>query len=324
MLHFVLVIIFSFTRLYFIKDYKYGILYATSVAFGCTAIFSKKVATSIDCGDRFTKIVNMIQLLTSCVTFGNGMMLMNPLFAFMCLRHLNGYFIALALIWWQTKLVLINATYHRLLSHKSFSCSRLTTFVLSLTACVCSCGPNWYVYHHKVHHSNCDTRLDVYSPHTNGFLYSHLWFFDPRLASFVPCLSKRELLLLDLFHFPLTLIFQHMLRAVSINFALSHALSQFLFLHSLASLSSICHLGTKSIDACKARSSLLIGWLTAGDGFHESHHKNPRCIRHGDGGLEFDLTYLFVRSLNKLGLSHNLVDKKPGTNHEPIMISKIT
>jgi stearoyl-CoA desaturase (delta-9 desaturase) len=58
-----------------------------------------------------------------------------------------------------------------------------------------------------------------------------------------------------------------------------------------------------------------VALISYGEGWHNNHHAYPRMARHGHKWWEFDVTFLTIRILERLGLAWNVVDdqhkKKP-------------
>ena len=61
--------------------------------------------------------------------------------------------------------------------------------------------------------------------------------------------------------------------------------------------------------ACDGRNNWLIGLLTNGEGWHNNHHAMPRSPRMGIGRFEFDLGYVMIRVMQRVGLVWELVDQ---------------
>jgi fatty-acid desaturase len=55
-----------------------------------------------------------------------------------------------------------------------------------------------------------------------------------------------------------------------------------------------------------SRNSWWVALLTFGEGWHNNHHAYPTSARHGLGRFEFDLCWLQIRLLEKVGLAWDL------------------
>jgi stearoyl-CoA desaturase (delta-9 desaturase) len=51
-----------------------------------------------------------------------------------------------------------------------------------------------------------------------------------------------------------------------------------------------------------SRNNPLLGVLAMGDGWHNNHHRAPYSARHGFAWYEVDMTFAFIRLLERLGL----------------------
>ncbi len=58
---------------------------------------------------------------------------------------------------------------------------------------------------------------------------------------------------------------------------------------------------------------MIVGYLSAGEGWHNNHHADPRSARHGHMWWETDLTWLTIRLLAALGLAEKVVTPSPAT-----------
>ena len=69
-------------------------------------------------------------------------------------------------------------------------------------------------------------------------------------------------------------------------------------------VNSVGHLfGSQRFDTGDgSRNNWLIGLLALGEGWHNNHHRAPTSARHGFAWYELDLSYLFIRTLERLGL----------------------
>jgi fatty-acid desaturase len=49
-----------------------------------------------------------------------------------------------------------------------------------------------------------------------------------------------------------------------------------------------------------------VALLTFGEGWHNNHHADPRCVLHGLAWYELDINWLCIRALNCIGLARKL------------------
>jgi stearoyl-CoA desaturase (delta-9 desaturase) len=78
----------------------------------------------------------------------------------------------------------------------------------------------------------------------------------------------------------------------------------FLLHHSTWSVNSICHLfGARDYETKDlSRNNPYIALLTFGEGWHNNHHAYPYSARHGLRWWQFDISYIVILTLGKLGL----------------------
>jgi len=60
-----------------------------------------------------------------------------------------------------------------------------------------------------------------------------------------------------------------------------------------------------------SRNLWWVGVLAFGEGWHNNHHAYQRMAKHGHRWWEFDVTYMQIRVLEKLGLIWNVVHDVP-------------
>jgi stearoyl-CoA desaturase (delta-9 desaturase) len=79
--------------------------------------------------------------------------------------------------------------------------------------------------------------------------------------------------------------------------------------HNTWSVNSVTHMwGYRNYETDESsRNNLLVGYLSAGEGWHNNHHADPRSARHGHMWWEIDLTWLTIRLLAALGLARRVV-----------------
>ena len=74
--------------------------------------------------------------------------------------------------------------------------------------------------------------------------------------------------------------------------------------HSTWLVNSATHLwGSRRFETRDdSRNNALIAALTFGEGWHNNHHAHPRSAKHGLTWKEFDVNWVQIRALEKLGL----------------------
>jgi len=222
----------------------------------------------------------------------------------------------------------ITAGYHRLLAHRSFRAGRPVQFLLALAGSLATQGgPLWWVAHHRSHHRYTETDRDIHSPRTQGFWRSHMgWMLSAE--SFRENGANAR----DLYRVPeLKFLQQHYVWIVLGQGAAIYALGTGLaalgvetsgpqmlvwawfiatvaLWHATFMVNSVCHLwGSRPFDADDASTNnWLVAVLALGEGWHNNHHKFAYSARHGLEWWQFDLTWVLLRGMEKLGLVSEL------------------
>jgi stearoyl-CoA desaturase (delta-9 desaturase) len=237
----------------------------------------------------------------------------------------------------------INIGYHRLLTHRGFTCPRWLEHGLTVLGACCWQGTpmNW-VSVHRMHHQHSDGPGDPHTPRSS-FFWSHMgWFliYDPALYN----LSTYDRYARDLFQdrFNKWLERPRVWRTIHLIQwaafftvgavvgglwtwsplgALRLGLSWLVwgvFLRTVAvwhitwSVNSVTHLwGYRNFDTQDgSRNNWLVGLVSNGEGWHNNHHAEPRCAAHGHRWWELDVSYLTIRALELVGLASDVVKPK--------------
>jgi fatty-acid desaturase len=79
--------------------------------------------------------------------------------------------------------------------------------------------------------------------------------------------------------------------------------------HITWSINSVTHVwGYQNYETTDdSRNNWWVALLTYGEGWHNNHHAYPRMAPHGHKWWEFDVTWITIRVLEKLGLVKNIV-----------------
>ncbi len=234
----------------------------------------------------------------------------------------------------------INIGFHRLLTHRGFSCPRWLEHTLAVLGACCWQGtPMSWVAVHRLHHQNSDEPGDPHSPQT-GIFWSHMgWFLihDPTVFN----VSLYDRYTRDLFQdrfykrFERTRVWRAMhivqwtvffglgalvglLWTGTAEGALQLGLSWLVWgvflrtvvhLHATWSVNSVTHLwgyrNFKTRD--ESRNNFLVALISNGEGWHNNHHADPRCAAHGRRWWEIDVSYLLILALEAIGLASDVV-----------------
>lgn len=234
----------------------------------------------------------------------------------------------------------IGAGYHRLLTHRGFTCPRWLEYLLStLGVCTLQDSPARWALVHRVHHQHSDHQPDPHTPKVSP-LWAHIgWMFVDNRALSTPAAYERYVkdIVSDPYYFwllrGLNWVKVYALHALAIGLlglsigywssgsmqAAMLTAAQFVFWgvimrtvygwHVTWGINSVAHTwGYRNYETREdSRNNWLFALLTNGEGWHNNHHADPRSARHGHRWWELDLTYQTLRLGENLGLISNLV-----------------
>jgi len=238
----------------------------------------------------------------------------------------------------------INLGYHRLLTHRGFSCPRWFERTLAiLGACCAEESPVVWAAWHRRHHHVADQEPDPHSP-LASFLWGHIgwlviksrhseagaliWRYAADLAS-DPFYAWLELSdnWLRIALLTWVIYFAGGFAAASLAGGATSDAIQFgsslvvwgaaartvLVWHASWSINSFTHLwGYRNYETPdNSRNNILIGLLTNGEGWHNNHHADPRSAKHGHSWREPDVAWLTIRVLMMLGLARDVALPSP-------------
>lgn len=232
----------------------------------------------------------------------------------------------------------VNVGFHRLLTHRGFSCPKWVEHSLAILG-VCSLQgpPAFWVAAHRRHHHYADEQPDPHSPLVS-FFWAHIGWLLVDTGVFSP-LGWKFQYAKDLLHDP---FYAHLDRSYvwialgswvgffvagvvaglligdSAPQALQFGASLLLWgvvvrtvavWHITWSVNSVTHLwGYRNYESDEnSRNNVFIGILAAGEGWHNNHHADQRSAKHGHLWWELDGTYLTIRLLAALGLVRDIV-----------------
>lgn len=239
----------------------------------------------------------------------------------------------------------VNVGFHRLLTHRSFSCSlRLEHILAVLGTCSLQYSPAFWVAVHRRHHHHSDDEMDPHSP-SASFFWAHFGWLLVRPADMKPAVMI-DRYARDLMRDPLYVSLERRKNWIKLTFAswlvlflaglavalvrgettsdaLQFGTSIFIWggplrivlvWHTTWSVNSVAHLwGYRNYETNDdSRNNLIVGILAAGEGWHNNHHADPGSAQHGHTWWEFDLTWQIIRLLMALGLASKAALPSPG------------
>jgi len=228
----------------------------------------------------------------------------------------------------------VTVGFHRYFTHRSFRAVRPVHIALAVAGSLAMEGPllNW-VANHRRHHKYSDRDGDPHSPWrfdtdwkalAKGLAYAHIgWYFDPnqtsqqrfcpdlladrgicRVSRAFPFLTAASLLLPPLAGGLWSMSWQGALTAFFWASLARIALLQ----HVTWSINSICH--TFGKEAFEVRDkSRNVAWLAIfsfGESWHNLHHSDPTCARHGVLKGQIDTSARLIWVLEKLQLASDV------------------
>jgi stearoyl-CoA desaturase (Delta-9 desaturase) len=219
----------------------------------------------------------------------------------------------------------ITLGYHRLFSHMAFRASwpvRLFTLLFGAAAFENS-ALSWAA-NHRLHHKFVDDEDDPYDI-TKGFFHAHIGWILFRLKpepsyDGVKDLQRDKLVMWQERHYyaigiltgfvlPMVLGFFYGGWTGALGGLLLAGIARIVFVHHMTFfINSLCHtLGRQPYsDRCTARDSMIMAFLTFGEGYHNFHHEFQHDYRNGVKPWQFDPTKWAIWLLHKAGLATNL------------------
>jgi stearoyl-CoA desaturase (Delta-9 desaturase) len=223
----------------------------------------------------------------------------------------------------------ITVGFHRLFTHKSYKPNRAVKVFWAVAGSMAIQGPviRWVADHRK-HHKFSDRDGDPHSPWrygknlkalTKGFLYAHMmWLFNPEQTpqrKYAPDLMKDRDIVKISKQFPLWVAVSLLLPAVLgglLTWSWQGALTGFfwgslvrvsLLHHVTWSINSICHTVGDRPFVSRDKSA-NVWWLaipSMGESWHNLHHADPTCARHGVLKGQVDTSARVIWAMEKLG-----------------------
>ena len=224
--------------------------------------------------------------------------------------------IAAMILWWFAGSLGIGIGYHRLLTHRGFKTPKWVEYTLSIIGTLAiQSGPLSWVTTHRIHHAFTETEKDPHSPRF-GTYWGHIgWIFRgtaqnqswATMQRYCPDFANdRFHQILDKYYYVPTIIVAAGLFAIG---GLSMVLWA-VFLRTVIGwhftwlVNSATHLwGSRRFETRDdSRNNGLIAAITWGEGWHNNHHAHPRSARHGLAWYEFDINWMEISVMKKLGL----------------------
>lgn len=223
----------------------------------------------------------------------------------------------------------ITVGYHRLFTHRAFRASAPVRVALAIAGSMALQGRviRWVADHRK-HHRFSDRPGDPHSPWrygksvrglARGMLYAHVgWIIDSAHASereYAPDLLADSPIVLACRLYPAWVTFSVLAPALAgglLTMSWQGAVTAFfwatvvrvgLFHHVTWSINSICHVAGSQPFRSRDRAG-NVWWLcllSNGESWHNMHHADPTCARHGALAGQVDSSARVIQALERLG-----------------------
>ena len=238
--------------------------------------------------------------------------------------------VSIALFLYFTRMFAITAFLHRYFSHRTFKTNRFFQFIFAVIASsAMQRGALWWAAHHRKHHKESDTEMDVHSPHTKSFLWSHIGWITSRKNFLTDYTAIKdfarypELVFLNRFNKLIPLLLGVLLFVsgewLSLNapslktngwqlIVWGWFISTTVLLHGTSTINSLSHLyGKKRFDTGdESRNNFWLSLITLGEGWHNNHHYYMHSARQGFYWWEIDITYYGLKIMSFIGIIHDL------------------
>ncbi|CAM8994915.1 unnamed protein product [Rhodiola kirilowii] len=200
-------------------------------------------------------------------------------------------------IGWTTGVLGITLSYHRNLTHRSFTLPKWLEYVFAYCGVLAlEGGPIDWVSTHRYHHKFADSERDPHSP-IEGFWFSHFcWIFD-RYSLTEKCGDPSNVADLRKEVFYRFLEKTYYLHPVGVG-PLLYAFGGVPYL--------VLGLGVRIVSwntGDSSRNNWWVAILTFGEGWHNNHHAFEYSARHGLDWWQLDVTWWIIRVLEALGLA---------------------
>jgi stearoyl-CoA desaturase (Delta-9 desaturase) len=247
---------------------------------------------------------------------------------------LDWHAVVIALVFYWVSGLGVTVGYHRYFTHGSFKATTGLRVALAIAGSLAIEGPviTW-VSDHRRHHKFSDKEGDPHSPWrygddlkalTKGLVYAHVgWLFDPNKTSqekFSPdLLADQRIRRVDRW-FPALVGVSLLLPALigglwglswqgAVTAFFWASLVRIALLHHVTwSINSICHtFGSEEFEVRdKSRNVAWLAILSFGESWHNLHHADPTCARHGALKGQLDPSARAIWAMEKLGWAYDV------------------
>ncbi|MEV5431737.1 acyl-CoA desaturase [Streptomyces sp. NPDC052701] len=230
--------------------------------------------------------------------------------------------ITLAVVMYCLTTLGVSMGFHRYLTHGAFKANRPLHIALAIAGSLALQGPpvTWVADHRK-HHRFADREGDSHSPWrfgtsapaiAKGMLYAHVgWLFHRHasLITYAPDLLKEPAVMRisrKYWHLTLVSVLAPPVAGALLTWSWEGAVTSFFWAslvriglvhHVEWSINSICHVAGDRPFHSRDKSGNVwwLSLLTFGDAWHNLHHADPTCARHGVRKGQIDISARVIR-----------------------------
>jgi stearoyl-CoA desaturase (delta-9 desaturase) len=214
----------------------------------------------------------------------------------------------------------IGMAYHRLLTHRGYKTYPVIEYFLTWCGTLAlEGGPIFWVATHRVHHQKSDREGDPHTPR-EGTWWAHMgWILTGEglhhdaltLSHYAPDLCRDPVhVWLSKWHWTSNVVVGLLLLAFGgWDYVLWGIFFRTTFgLHCTWLVNSATHLwGSRRFETRDdSTNNWWVALLSFGEGWHNNHHAHPTSARHGLAWYELDINWIFIRTLQALGLAWDI------------------
>jgi stearoyl-CoA desaturase (delta-9 desaturase) len=242
--------------------------------------------------------------------------------------------VGLAAVMYVISVLGVTVGYHRHFTHRSFAARPALRSALAIAGSLSLQGDviTW-VTDHRRHHAFSDKEGDPHSPWLHGtgpvglakgFVHAHIgWLFNrdhTNVARFAPDLAADRAIRRISRQFPLWTVVSLGAPALVgglVTWSWWGAITAFFWAglvrvgvayHVTWSINSICHMIGERPFAARDKSSNVwpLALLSFGESWHNLHHADPTCARHGVGRGQIDISARTIWIFERLGWAYDV------------------
>lgn len=224
---------------------------------------------------------------------------------FLFLYGLPHHYLIVFFVYFITGCFGMTITYHRLLTHKSFTPPAWFTYFGTLAGVYGLTGsPIAWVAIHKEHHHYTDKQQDPHSPAHHGFIrVQWLSMFDkPNVKYAAHLLRSKFQLFVHKNYFLIHLFIILFWLSIDPMLLVAAYLAPAALLWNMGSfINTLTHMtGYKNFNTKDSSTNILwLGYLMWGEGWHNNHHAHPSSSSFKRKWWELDVGGVFIKLLDK-------------------------